>query len=75
MLLPQLTEFDPAESTEGSIDPLGMYAIADALAMRLVHGVRERQLYPRFLTASAVSLAVCEDMEHLGDVEPWLVEE
>lgn len=32
MLLPLLTEVDPRDSGEGSIDPLGTYAIADALA-------------------------------------------
>jgi len=42
MLMPLLSEADPAESAEGSIDPLGMYPIADALASRMVPGVQER---------------------------------
>lgn len=59
MLAPLLTEWDPLTSSEGSIDPLGLYGIADSLGVRLVPGVRERQQHPRFLTATAVSLAVC----------------
>ena len=56
MLIPMLSQADPAESAEGSIDPLGIYPIADALASYIVPGVRERQKHPRFLTVSAVSL-------------------
>ena len=79
-LAPLLTEKDDAESSEGGIDPLGLYTIADALGVRLIPGVRERQSHPRFLTAMAVSLAVCgdprfEDEEVAADgvSEPWLV--
>jgi hypothetical protein len=78
MLLPLLTELDPRVSTEGSIDPLGTYAVADALAVRMIPGVRERQRHPRFLTAIAVSHVLCDD--HDADVvardgisEPWQV--
>lgn len=78
VLAPLLTEKDEAESAEGGIDPLGLYTIADTLGVRLVPGVRERQVHPRFLTAIAASLAVCGD---LGDEaiavdgisEPWQV--
>lgn len=63
MLVPLLSEYDPKQSQEGSLDPLGLYAIADALAVLLVPGVRERQVRPRFLTASAVSLAVCSEFD------------
>ncbi|MFX0199337.1 MAG: hypothetical protein ACFFCW_24705 [Candidatus Hodarchaeota archaeon] len=78
MLTPLLTEKDPAISSEGSIDPLGMYAIADSLAVRLVPGVRERQSHPRFLTAIATSLAVCSEFDDDqvasdGVSEPWQV--
>ncbi len=38
-----LSEYDPPLTSEGSIDPLGLYPIADALGVRLVPGVRERQ--------------------------------
>lgn len=78
MLMPLLSEADPKVSAEGSIDPLGMYAIADALAVQMVPGVRERQTHPRFLTSVAVSLSLCSE---LGDdivaadgiSEPWQV--
>ena len=78
MWLPLLTEEDAATSSEGTIDPLGLYAIADALAMRMVPGVRERQQRPRFLTATAVSLHLCSafDEDVLasdGVSEPWQV--
>jgi len=78
LLTPLLTEADPATTSEGSIDPLGLYAIADALAVRLVPGVRERQSHPRFLTAIAVSLAICSEFDDEavaadGVSEPWQV--
>lgn len=55
-----------------------MYSIADALAVRLVPGVRERQMHPRFLTAIAVSLWLCRDFDEEtvaadGVSEPWQV--
>lgn len=76
--LPYLSEYDPVESAEGSIDPLGLYPIADGLATLLAPGVRERQQHPRFLTAMAVSQEICSayDEEQLaadGVTEPWLV--
>lgn len=61
--LPLLTEKDPRDSAEGGLDPLGLYSISDALGVKLVPGVRERQSHPRFLTSMAVSLAVCEGLE------------
>ncbi len=77
-MVPVLSERDDAPGTEGGIDPLGLSAIADRLGTKLVPGVRERQLHPRFLTAMAVSLAVCEDFESEtvatdGVSEPWQV--
>lgn len=78
MLTPLLTEADPVASSEGTLDPLGLYATADSLGVRLVAGVRERQQHPRFLTAMAVSLAVCSEFDedavaedHIS--EPWQV--
>ncbi|WP_157593868.1 hypothetical protein [Rubripirellula obstinata] len=76
--MPMLSEADPAESAEGSIDPLGIYPIADSLASRMVPGVRERQQHPRFLTVIAASLWLCStfDEEHVaedGVSEPWQV--
>ncbi len=65
-------------SAEGALDPLGLYSIADALALRLAPGLRERQADPRFLTAYAVSLELCKEFgeETLaadGISEPWQV--
>lgn len=76
--LPLLTEYDPPSSSEGTLDPLGLYAIADSLAVQLVPGIRERQLHPRFLTAIAVSTAVCSEFDvgtYASDKrsEPWQV--
>lgn len=78
MFAPLLSEFDPKESQEGYIDPIGLYTIADALAVRLAPGVRERQSHPRFLTVMAVSHAVCSSFEEDrvakdGVSEPWQV--
>lgn len=78
MQTPLLTEADPATSAEGPGDPIGLYAIADALAVRLVPGVRERQQHPRFLTVMAVSQAVCSEfgedvIAKDGVSEPWQV--
>lgn len=78
MLLPLLSEEDSAASSEGTLDPLGLYQIADALAVKLVPGVRERQRHPRFLTATAVSLALCSEFSDDavakdGVSEPWQV--
>lgn len=78
MLAPLLTEKDDAESSEGGIDPLGTEPLADALAVKLVPGVRERQQHPRFLTAMAVSLEICRDFDEEtlaadGISAPWIV--
>lgn len=60
LLAPLLSEADPASFSEGALDPLGLSSIGDALAECLVPRVRQRMSRARFLTASAVSLAVCE---------------
>lgn len=78
MLTPLLSEADPKASVEGSIDPLGIYAIADSLAVRMIPGVRERQQHPRFLTSIAVSLSICSEfpadrIAADGVSEPWQV--
>src|SRR5579872_4477507 len=78
MLMPLLSEADPKISAEGSIDPLGMYSIADALAVRMIPGVRERQQHPRFLTCIAVSLSLCsafpDEVVAVDEIsEPWQV--
>ena len=78
MLMPLLSEADPKTSTEGSVDPLGLYSIADSLGTLLVPGIRERQAHPRFLTSIAVSHLVCADFSEDalakdGISEPWQV--
>ena len=57
----KLSEADPRDSAEGSIDPLGVYSIADAMAVKMIPGVRERQRHPRFLTTVALSISLCQD--------------
>jgi len=78
-LLPFLSRFDPAESSEGSLDPLGLYSMADALGVRLAPGVRERQRNPRFLTLALVGMAA-RARAGIADAAPsglpaWLVYE
>jgi len=69
---------DPEKSAEGGLDPLGLYGIADELALLLCPGVRERQRRLRYLTMQAVSLELCAafDADRLAKdrrTEPWLV--
>lgn len=74
--LPFLTTYDPPGTSEGSLDPLGLYQIADQLAMQLVPAVRERMQRIRFLTAMAVGALVTEDIEddpEQRDASPYLV--
>ena len=58
--LPTLSKYDPGESGEGSLDPLGLGAVADRIADRLVPGVRARMSQPRFVTLSAVGAHACQ---------------
>jgi hypothetical protein len=74
--LPFLTSYDPPGSSEGSLDPLGLYQIADQLAVQLVPAVRERMQRIRFLTAMAVGTLVTEGLEddpRNRDASPYLV--
>ena len=73
---PFLTTYDPPGTSEGSLDPLGLYQIADQLAIQLVPAVRERMLRIRFLTAMAVGSLVIEGLEgdpRHRDATPYLV--
>jgi hypothetical protein len=77
-LLPLLSDEDKAETSEGGLDPLGLVQVAEALAVRLVRGVRERMSHPRYLTAMAVAMEVCrkfpeETVARDGTSPPWLV--
>lgn len=78
-ILPFLSEFDPPLRAEGSLDPLGLYSVADALGVRLAPGVRERQWKPRFLTLALVGMAACDDeLVTFGErkgLPAWLVYE
>ncbi len=58
-----LTTYDPPGSGEGTLDPLGLYMIADQLATRLVPAVRERMQRVRFLTAMAIGGLVTEGLD------------
>ena len=74
--LPFLTSYDPSATSEGTLDPLGLYQIADQLAVQLVPAVRERMQRVRFLTAMTVGALVTEDLEdnpELRDASPYLV--
>lgn len=78
--IPFLSEYDPATSAEGALDPLGLYAIADSLARRLVPGVRERMSRPRFLTTMAVGAFLTRGFDEGivakdGESEPSMVYE
>jgi hypothetical protein len=81
--LPFLTAYDPPGVSEGTLDPLGLYQIADQLAVKLVPAVRERMQRVRFLTAMAVGAIVAEGIDSdptVRDAEPclaweWLVVE
>jgi hypothetical protein len=80
MLVPVLSEYDPIQLSEGSLDPLGLYPIADKLAVKLVPGIRERQLHPLFLTAIAAGAHLCagyddDHVAHDGESPPWHVNE
>lgn len=73
---PFLTSYDPPGTSEGTLDPLGLYQIADQLAVQLVPAVRERMQRIRFLTAMAVGALVTEGLEDdpaLRDASPYLV--
>ena len=61
--LPFLTLPDPLVSGEGALDPLGLSMIGDHLANQILPGLRARMSRPRFVTAIAVSAAVCEGLE------------
>ena len=74
--LPFLTRYDPPGTSEGTLDPLGLYMIADQLATKLVPAVRERMMRIRFLTAATVGAWITEDLapnDQQPQVEPFLV--
>lgn len=62
-ILPNLSRFDPLSTSEGTLDPLGLYQIADQLAVSLVPSVRERMSRIGFLVAMTISATVVEELE------------
>lgn len=75
-MLPFLTAYDPPGTSEGTLDPMGLYQIADQLAVQLVPAVRERMQRIRFLTAMAVGAMVTDGLEddpRNRDASPYLV--
>lgn len=73
---PFLTSYDPPGTSEGALDPLGLYQIADQLAVQLVPAVRERMQRIRMLTAIAVGAMVTEELnddQRNRDASPYLV--
>jgi hypothetical protein len=62
LALPELSAYDPPVEGEGSLDPMGLAAISDRLADRLVPGVRARMQRVRFVTAMAVGAMACETL-------------
>jgi hypothetical protein len=61
--LPFLTLPDPPVTGEGALDPLGLATTGDRLADWILPGMTARMNRPRFLTAIAVSAAVCERVQ------------
>ena len=75
-MLPFLTAYDPPGTSEGTIDPLGLYQIAEHLAVQLVPAVRERMLRARFLTCMVIGALVTEGVDDVTDerdAAPYLV--
>ena len=75
-LLPFLSSYDPLGTSEGTLDPLGTYQLANQLAVELVPAIRERMQRVRFLTAMAVGTLVTEDIDFDSDqrdAAPFLV--
>lgn len=75
-VFPFLTVADPAGTSEGTLDPLGLYQIADQLASELVPAVRERMIRIRFLTTIAVGTFITEGLTEDAterEASPYLI--
>lgn len=64
--LPQLSVFDPRDSAEGTIDPLGLAQLSGRIADELVPGFTERVHRPRFFTALALGARVLSRPRYEG---------
>jgi hypothetical protein len=60
LALPFLSEADPEQSGEGSLDPLGLASLADRLADEIAPGITARMSRVRFVTAIAVGAVATE---------------
>lgn len=63
--LPRLSAYDPGAVGEGGLDPLGLAAVADRIADRLVPGIRARMSHPRFVSISAVGAVATQALHEL----------
>jgi hypothetical protein len=63
LTLPILTLPDPVTTGEGILDPLGLSSIGDRLADWILPALAVRMSKPRFLTAMAVSAAICDGLQ------------
>jgi len=57
---PVLSELDLLLESEGSVDPLGLQAVYERLADKILPAITVRMTRPRFLTAMAVGAHVCQ---------------
>lgn len=57
--LPALSKFDPGEVGEGSLDPLGLGAVAERIAECLVPGLRARMSWKRIAPISSSGTPPC----------------
>jgi hypothetical protein len=77
VLIPFRSQFDPEIQGEGSIDPLGLAALADRLADWIFPGMTARMWRPRFLTAMAAASVIVEPFADAlakdGTTPPWLI--
>lgn len=62
LMLPFLSEADPEQAGEGSLDPLGLAAFADRLAEEIAPGITARMWRIRFVTAVGVGAVVTETL-------------
>jgi hypothetical protein len=62
------SEYDPKESDEGGIDPLGLLSTGEFLAQLYLPGLLERHRRPGFLSLVAIGLSLKTEIENeLGD--------
>jgi hypothetical protein len=65
LTLPFLSEGDPEQSGEGSLDPLGLASLADRLADEIAPGITARMSRIRFVTAIGVGAVATETLSNV----------